>query len=128
MNGLQEHSRHVVSVEGLWREKPLEQVEQPSAPFADYTDEYARIAVAELHRRVTDRATAIQSVPSGNAPQKPANRWGKRLLGLSAGAAVWGLSCLGLRLVFGSGATLLEAVLFILLVGSAIGLTIASES
>lgn len=127
MNGLQEHSRNVVSLEGLWREKPLEQVKQPSAQFADYTDEDGRIALAELHQRVMGRATATQSVPSGNMPQKLASPWGKRLLWLAAGTVAWGLACVGVRHVFGNGATMLEAVLLILILGAAIGMASLSE-
>ena len=124
MNGLQEHSRTVVSVEGLWREKPLEQVVPPSAQLADYTDEGGRIAFADLERKVVDRAIAWQTASAA----KPSRPWPKRIAWLAAGTAAWVLASLGVRQVFGSGAALLEAVLLILILGAVIGRIALSES
>jgi len=123
MNGLQEHSRNVVSIEGLWRETPHEPVAQPSAQLDDYTDEGGRIAFADLERKVVERATAWQA-----AAAKPSSPWPKRIAWLAAGTSAWVLACLGLRQVFGSGATLLESVLLILILGAVIGRIALSES
>jgi hypothetical protein len=123
MNGLQQHRQNVVSIEGLWRAKPLEQVVQPTAQLADYTDEGGRVAFADLERKVVDRAIAWQAA----SVAKPSSPWPKRVAWLAVGTVAWGLACVGVRHVFGSGATLLESVLLILILGTVIGMTILSE-
>jgi len=113
MNGLQEHSRNVVSVEGLWREK---------------SDEQALQAFADRQRKVVDRAKAWQVGSVQKPPHKLSVAWLKRVVWFAVGTVAWGLACFGVRHVFGSGAILLESVLLILILGTAIGLTSVPES
>jgi len=65
-----------------------------------------------------------RAVPTARAARTRSRRWRKRAVWLGVGTVVWILACVGLRQVFGDGATLLEYVLLVLILGSVIGLTI----
>jgi len=87
-----------VSVDGLWQQK-----------------------AAEPHRM------AAQALPAATAPQKRSRAWRKRVGWVALGTVAWFLARLGVREVFGDGATLLEYVLLVLILGSIIGLTSRSD-
>jgi hypothetical protein len=101
-----------VSVDGLWREKPAEQVSHAAGRLGHFTD---------------NGPMAERVLPAAKSPQTPSRAWMKRVLWFTFGTAAWVLACVGVRHVFGSGAILLESVLLVLILGTVIGLTSLPE-
>ena len=100
-----------MSVDGLWHPKSAGQVSHATDRRGYFTDNERQ-------------PTATPALPAARAHQKRSRGWRKRALWLGIGTVVWLLACVGVRQVFGDGATLLEAVLLVLILGTVIGLTI----